>query len=524
VEVTIRGLSVKLRLPRGLRASHIWPMTIISEGWHRHALLTPQQMGEADRLAIAGGVPGIELMENAGRAIADAVSRRWAPQPAVVLCGPGNNGGDGFVAARLLAERGWPARVALLGTVEALRGDAALAAGRWHGAVEPLQPSALDGAALAVDGIFGAGLARPVEGVARAVIEAIDDRRLPVVAIDVPSGVDGATGEVRGIAPRAALTVTFFRKKPGHLLLPGRSYCGDTVLAQIGIPDAVLDRVAPDTAANKPDWWLGAFPWPTLGSHKYSRGHAIVAGGAVMTGAARLAARAAARLGAGLVTVAAPQGAFPIYAAALTGVIVQPIAGLEDFRALLADPRRNAALIGPGATVGDETQDKTLAILAAGKRTVLDADALTSFSDNPETLFSAIRSPCVMTPHDGEFSRLFDTAGSKPERARRAARQSGAVILLKGADTVIAAPDGRVAINANAPPQLATAGSGDVLAGMVLGLLAQGMEPFAAAAAAVWIHGAAASRFGPGLISEDLLELVPTVLKGLAGQVRQNFT
>jgi NAD(P)H-hydrate epimerase len=498
-------------------------MTVTSEGWRRQALLTPQQMSEADRLTIAGGTPGMELMENAGRVVADAVSRRWAPQPVVVLCGPGNNGGDGFVAARRLAERGWPTRIALLGSVAALRGDAALAAGRWQGAVEPLELAALGGAALVVDGIFGAGLARPVEGVARAVIGAINERQLPVVAIDVPSGVDGASGEVRGIAPRATLTVTFFRKKPGHLLLPGRSHCGDIVVGQIGIPDGVLKRITPDMVANEPDWWLGTFPWPILESHKYTRGHAVVAGGAVMTGAARLAARAAARLGAGLVTVAAPEAAFPIYAAALTGVIVHPAAGLEDFRAFLADPRRNAALIGPGAGVGSETRDKTLAILAAGKRAVLDADALTSFAESPEVLLSAIRSPCVMTPHEGEFSRIFDTASSKLGRARCAARQSGAVILLKGADTVIASPDGRAAINANAPPQLATAGSGDVLAGMVLGLLAQGMEPFAAAAAAVWIHGAAASRFGPGLISEDLLDLTPTVLKDLAGRASPEF-
>src|SRR5271168_133232 len=469
-------------------------MSVTTKGWRKRALLTPQQMGEVDRLTIAGGIPGIVLMENAGRGVADAISRHWAPPPLVVLCGPGNNGGDGFVAARVLAERGWPVRVALLGAVAALRGDAAEAAARWQGAVEPLTPAALDGAALVVDGIFGAGLTRPVEGTARAVIEALDERRLPVVAIDVPSGVDGATGEVRGAAPRAATTVTFFRQKPGHLLLPGRSLCGEIVLVQIGIPDAVLDRVIPDTAANEPQWWLAGFPRPRLESHKYTRGHALVAGGAAMTGAARLAAKSAARTGAGLVTLAAPEAAFPVYAAALTGVIVHPVAGLEDFEALLADKRRNAVLIGPGAGVGAETRDKTLATLAAEKRAVLDADALTSFADDPGTLFSAIRSPCVMTPHEGEFARLFDATGSKPERARRAARQSGAVVLLKGADTVIAAPDGRVAINANAPPELATAGSGDVLAGIVLGLLAQGMEPFAAAAAAAWMHGDAAGR------------------------------
>jgi NAD(P)H-hydrate epimerase len=492
-------------------------MTISPEAWRRHVLLTPAQMGEADRLAIAGGLPGIELMETAGRKIADAISRRWPPRPVVVLCGPGNNGGDGFVAARLLAERGWPVRLALLGSVAALLGDAARAAARWPGVVEPLAPAALDGAGLVVDSIFGAGLARPVEGMARAVIEAIEKRQLPVVAVDVPSGIDGASGEVRGIAPCAAVTVTFFRKKPGHLLLPGRSCCGETVLEQIGIPDSAVDRIASDMVENAPDWWLDAFPRPGLETHKYARGHALVAGGAVMTGAARLAARAAARLGAGLVTVAAPEPAFPIYAAALTGVIVHPIGDIEEFQGFLADRRRNAALIGPGAGVGAETRARTLAILGAGKRAVFDADALTSFAEDPETMFSAIRSPCVMTPHAGEFSRLFDTTGDKPERARRAARQSGTVVLLKGADTVIAAPDGRVSINANAPPQLATAGSGDVLAGIVLGLLAQGMEPFAAAAAAAWIHGAAACRFGHGLVAEDLIEAIAPVLQDLLG-------
>jgi NAD(P)H-hydrate epimerase len=473
-------------------------------------------MGEADRLTIAAGIAGIVLMEKAGLGVADVVSRRWPLQPLVVLCGPGNNGGDGFVAARVLAERGWPVRLALLGSVTALHGDAAEAAASWKGVIEPMTPAALDGATLVVDGIFGAGLTRPVDGAVRAVIEALGERRLPVVAIDVPSGVDGASGEVRGIAPQATATVTFFREKPGHLLLPGRSYCGEITLVQIGIPEPVLDRVIPDTAADEPLWWLDGFPRPSLKSHKYTRGHALVAGGETMMGAARLAAKSALRTGAGLVTLAAPEASFAIYAAALTGVIVHPVAGLDDFRALLADKRRNAMLIGPGAGVDAETREKTLAALEAGKRAVLDADALTSFADDPETLFSAIRSPCVMTPHEGEFARLFDPAGSKPERARRAARQSGAVIVLKGADTVIASPDGRVAINANAPPELATAGSGDVLAGIVLGLLAQGMEPFAAAAAAVWIHGDAARRVGPGLISEDVIEALVPVLRDLA--------
>jgi ADP-dependent NAD(P)H-hydrate dehydratase / NAD(P)H-hydrate epimerase len=500
-----------------------------STGWTGQTLLTPSQMGEADRLTIAGGVPGTVLMENAGRAVADAVSRRWAPRPVAVLCGPGNNGGDGFVAARVLAERGWTVRLGLLGERAALRGDAAWAASGWQGTVEPLGTAVLDGAELVIDALFGAGLSRAIDGVAAEIIVALSERELPVIAVDVPSGIDGASGEVRGVAPQAVLTVTFFRRKPGHLLLPGRLRCGETLVAQIGIAPGVLGAIMPDTAANHPKCWLGDFPFPEAAGHKYSRGHALVAGGAVMAGAARLAARAAARVGAGLVTVAAPAAAFQIYAAALTGIIVAPAADAAAFDALLADKRRNAALIGPGAGTAPETRDRTLAILRAGKRAVLDADALTVFADRPADLFNAIRGPCVLTPHEGEFARLFDPAGDKLERARRAAKASGAVVLLKGADTVIAAPDGRAAINENAPPTLATAGSGDVLAGIAAGLLAQEMPAFEAACAAAWLHGAAARRFGAGLVAEDLIESLPAVLAQLtelahtAGATRVDF-
>jgi len=490
-------------------------MTSLSPAWCRRALLLPHEMGEADRLTIAGGVPGIALMENAGRAVADAVARRWPVRPAVVLCGPGNNGGDGFVAARILLARGWPVRLALLGERAALTGDAALAAERWPGPVEPLADSLLDGAALVIDALFGAGLARPIDGIAAAIIAALEERGLPVVAVDMPSGIDGASGAVRGGAPHARLTVTFWRRKPGHLLLPGREHCGETLVAPIGIAAAALDRVGPSVVANHPDWWLDAMPWPRPEGHKYGRGHALIVGGAAMTGAARLAARAALRLGAGLVTVAAPEAAFPIYATALTGIIVQPADDLDAFQRLLADPRRTAALIGPGAGVGPETRDKTLAILAAGKRAVLDADALSVFADDPPALFATVKSDCVMTPHEGEFARLFDTSGSKLERARRAARQSGAVVLLKGSDTVVAAPDGRAAINENAPPDLATAGSGDVLAGMVLALLVQGMPAFEAASAAVWLHADAARRVGTGLVAADVIAALPATVAAL---------
>jgi NAD(P)H-hydrate epimerase len=481
------------------------------------ALLTPTEMAAADRAAIAAGISGIELMENAGRAVAAAIAERWYVRPITVLCGPGNNGGDGFVAARRLAAAGWPVRLGLLGEVARLGGDAAHHAMRWRGTVEPLASEILDGAALVVDAVFGAGLSRPLDGAARAVIEALTARKLATVAVDVPSGVDGATGAVNGAAAPAVLTVTFFRKKPGHLLLPGRVLCGEIVCADIGIPADVLERIAPKTWENVPALWRDAYPWPQLDGHKYRRGHALVAGGAVMTGAARLAARAAARIGAGLVTVAAPSVAWPVYAAALSGVIVQPVARAEEFAALLADTRRNAILLGPGGGTGEAMRHNVLAALATKRAVVLDADALTVFAERRDELFAAIVGPCVMTPHEGEFARLFTLAGDRLSRARAAAAQSKAVVLLKGADTVIAAPDGRAIINANAPPDLATAGSGDVLAGLVTGLLAQGLEPFRAAAAACWIHGEAATIFGPGLVAEDIIESVPAALRGLKG-------
>ena len=476
-------------------------------------LLTPSEMGAMDKAAIASGISGPHLMENAGRAVAEAVSARWSPRPVLVLCGPGNNGGDGFVVARRLRASGWDVRLALFGDRTRLTGDAAFHAGLWEGTIEPFSPAMLADRPLVIDAIFGAGLARDIEGEVALAIGMLIATDCDICAVDVPSGLDGATGAVRGIAAPARLTVTFFRKKPGHLLLPGRELCGETVCADIGIPDRLLADSGAACWENGPDLWQ--FPWPEMSGHKYSRGHTLILGGALLTGAARLAAMAAMRIGAGLLTVAAPRTAWSVYAASLTSAMVQPIKDADDFGALLSDTRRNAILLGPGAGLGDETQTATLAALATERAVVIDADALTSFAGNPAMLFEAIRGPCVLTPHEGEFARLFPAKGDKLSRARAAAAQSGAVVLLKGADTVIASTDGRAVINSNAPPTLATGGSGDVLSGMITGLLAQGMAPFEAACAAAWMHGEAAASFGPGLIAEDLPGLIPGVLRSL---------
>jgi NAD(P)H-hydrate epimerase len=480
------------------------------------ALLDVNQMGEADRLTVVAGTPSNLLMENAGGSVAQAIIKRWSARPVTIMCGPGNNGGDGFVTARHLVEAGWSVRLALLGAREGLKGEAHHHAERWRGAVEPLTPAALEGAELVVDAIFGAGLSRALEGPAEETLAAAAQKGTPIVAIDVPSGVMGDTGEVLG-AVAVVLTVTFFRKKPGHLLLPGRLLCGEVIVTDIGTPPSVLDTIMPKTFENDPALWLAHLPRPKSGGNKYSRGHALISGGYPMTGAARMAARAAARAGAGLTTIAVTEIALPIYAAALTSIMVRPIAAPADFDRLLEDRRISAFLIGPGAGVGEETRSRALAMLGSGRATLLDADAITSFQDDPEALDRAIVDACVVTPHEGEFKRVFDASGDKLQRTRAAARRSGAIIVLKGADTVIAAPDGRAIINANAPPTLATAGSGDVLSGIVLGLLAQGMEPFLAAAAAVWLHGAAAVAFGPGLIAEDLPDLLPSVFRRLQG-------
>jgi NAD(P)H-hydrate epimerase len=482
------------------------------------------QMAEADRLTIAEGTAGVVLMQNAGEAVAEEIMQRWSPCRVCVLCGPGNNGGDGFVVARVLAAADWPVRIALLGPYDRLAGDAKSHAARWTGPIEVLAPAAIAEAELVVDAIFGSGLSRALEENVALTLAAVGRRGVPLIAVDVPSGVMGDTGESCG-AVAAQCTVTFARKKPCHVLLPGRDLAGDVVVADIGTPSSVLDGIAVDTWENDPALWRCELPRPASGGNKYSRGHALLVGGYPMTGAARMAARAAARAGAGLTSIAVPDIALPIYAAALTSIMVHPLSRPEDFTQLLGDARYTALLIGPGAGVNEATRSRALAMLQTRRAVLLDADAISVFAERVGELAGAIHGPCILSPHEGEFTRLFGgaaigaagiaAAGDKLARARSAARTSGAIIVLKGSDTVIAAPDGRAIVNSNAPANLATAGSGDVLSGVILGLLAQGMDAFLAAAAGVWLHGAAAGDFGPGLLAEDLPDLLPGVLRRL---------
>jgi ADP-dependent NAD(P)H-hydrate dehydratase / NAD(P)H-hydrate epimerase len=462
----------------------------------RTALLTPTQMGQADQAAADRGHPGPALMEAAGRAVARAIQRHIGRCRVLVLAGPGNNGGDGYIAARLLAQQGWPVRLAALAPPRD-GSDAAGAARLWHGPAVAFTPEEANRADVVVDAVFGAGLTRPVDGLAAETLKAA--RR--IVAVDVPSGLDGATGLALGYAPTAELTVTFFRLKPGHLLLPGRDLCGRIELADIGIPDAVLDAIAPNTAANLPNLWR--LPQLTAESHKYTRGHVTVVGGASMTGAARLAAEAARRAGAGMVTIAA-RGAADIYRSGEPGLLVSE----ADIATLLRDERRKVWVCGPGLGP-DEARAVFPALIAANRAVVGDADVFSAFTGDPDALAGA----AVLTPHAGEFARVFGApANDRLSAARAAAARTGAVVLLKGADTIIAAPDGSAAINLSAPPWLATAGAGDVLSGIIAGLLAQGMAARDAAAAGAYLHGRAATLAGPGLLVEDLLPALIRVL------------
>lgn len=490
-------------------------------------LLTTAEMASADRLAPAGGTPSLVLMENAGRAVADEAGLMVGPGASVaVVCGPGNNGGDGFVAARHLAQRGYAVRLFLLGGQPRLSGDAAVMAARFQGDIrtcDGLADTCRGWAGLIVDAIFGAGLSRAASGEAAAAIEAMNGAGKPILAVDVPSGLDGTTGGAIGPVVRATRTVTFFRRKPGHLLLPGRALCGGVALYDIGLPASVLSEIRPQAAANGRPLWQAHFPALSIVSHKYTRGHAVVvSGGIEMSGAARLCARGALRIGAGLVTVAAPPDALVAHASQLNAILLKAGQAPHELARLLADRRYKAVCIGPGLGLGDPAFERVVAVLESQAAAVLDADALTASAANPDRLFVEIardrRRPVVLTPHEGEFKRLFPAAtGSKLDRARAAAVLSGAVVVLKGPDTIIAAPDGRAAINENAPPILATAGSGDVLAGFVTGLVSQGMPAWEAACAAVWVHGECANAFGPGLIAEDLPEVLPSVLRQFGG-------
>ena len=479
----------------------------------------------ADSFANANDVAGITLMEHAGRAVMQAIIKRWAPRPVLVLCGPGNNGGDGFVVARHLAANGWSVDVALLADASVYTGDAAAMLAKWTGRTLPMESADPSRYALIIDAIFGAGLSRPLSGSVLQLAHKLNGLDAPLVAIDVPTGVFGDTGDDGGGGFKADLTVTFHRLKPAHVLEPGRSLCGQVVLADIGIPEGWADDISADAELNAPSLWT-RLPHSDPGHlHKHDKGRlCVVSGASTSTGAARLAASAGLRAGAGLVTLLSPPSALQVNAAHLTTVMLDRFEDAESLIDALEARRATATVIGPGCGVGESTRKLVIAAAAREGSLVLDADALTSFEDDPGNLFSHLRSHDVLTPHEGEFRRLFPDlcpdGRSKIERTRMAAKRAGCVVLYKGPDSVIAAPDGLVRVNTHAGVHLATAGTGDVLAGMIGGLLARGFSSFDAASIGAWVHGEAGIRLGAGLIASDLPDVLPDIFADLSRRRR----
>jgi ADP-dependent NAD(P)H-hydrate dehydratase / NAD(P)H-hydrate epimerase len=514
-----------------------------AEGREVTELLSSAQMRAIERAAIdSGRVSGLELMERAGQGVVDAILGEWpelaaAPGSAVVLCGPGNNGGDGFLIARALAERGWDVTVHAL--AETATGDAGAMRTRWEArgttaALAEFDPASITPGKLIIDALFGTGLGRPVgNDVWRPLAEA-QARGARLVAVDILSGLCSDSGRIRaeaGFLDRPAdLTVTFQSRKLGHALAPGAELSGPVRVVPIGIELELSDYLRDHGAEVVRAARIDAAVAVKGQGHKYSHGHALVlSGGPGKGGAARLAARAALRIGAGLVTLGCPPAALIENAARLDAVMLRPLRDARALADLLADSRLKALCLGPGLGTDARAEGLVAAALESRRAAVLDADALTLLARRP-ALSAALHPGCVLTPHAGEFARLAPelaeaikaepaegAAVSKVDAVRAAAAQLGCTVLLKGADTVIAAPDGACAVNAafgaEGAPWLATAGAGDVLAGMIAGLLARGFAPFAAAESAACLHLACARRFGPGLIAEDLPEMLPAVLR-----------
>lgn len=503
-----------------------------------HELMTPDQMGKADALTIARGTPGTVLMERAGQAVANAAMAMVQPKAKILLlCGPGNNGGDGYVAARLLDDTSYGVTVIALGDADSLSGDAAWAFEKWalQKRTDPThQDTDFEAHDLIIDALFGAGLTRALDGKAAALVERANKAPCPILSVDLPSGVDGRTGHTRGPTVQAARTITFHHMKPGHALYPGRGLCGTVEVADIGLDPAAAHEAG--YIAQLTGRYLAHRREPICGNtHKFAKGHALVVGGPPeKAGAGFLAASAALRAGAGLTTLAAPKAVVEGSIGLHPSLMRAQCESATDLARLLTNPKLSSCVLGPGLPPNENTRQMVYAALASQVAVVLDAGALTAFTGMGEVLFQQIdarAAPTVLTPHEGEFARLFaksDASRSKVEKAQAAAAKSGAVLVLKGADSVIAHPNARpdcTFVNGNAPPWLATAGSGDVLAGLVAGLLAgllampensgdpQSLTEMVALG--IWLHGQAGQVAGPALVASDLEPALRDVLASI---------
>jgi len=478
-------------------------------------IFSNEESQKIDVKAIASGISGECLMENAGRAVVDQILKRWQPKEVVVLCGPGNNGGDGYIIARLLNEINWSVKVLTIIDPSQLEGDAKVASLKWTGDVVLLnEEQDYLHAELIIDCLYGTGLSRPLDKETVELINYYKSLKTKVVSVDLPSGVHGNTGEVLGTAIEADLTVTFCNLKRAHFLLPGKELCGEIVVVDIGIPKQIINQIDFLTFWNQPIAWINSFPIPQSNTHKYIRGHTFIIGGdRYSTGAARLAAEASLRIGAGAVSIIAERNALDVYAKHLTAVMLEPS---EKLQSIIANTNLKSFVIGPGTGLGKYTESCLDKILESNSPCVIDADALSIIARKPDYFFPKLHADCILTPHEGEFTRMFDNSHDKLTSCQSSVAKTGANVVFKGSDTIIAAACGKkISINNNAAPWLATAGSGDVLGGLIAGLQSQGMPSFEAACAGVWLHGELGTKLGLGLISEDISKSLPKLLQDL---------
>ncbi len=495
------------------------------------------EMQSADKLAIKSGISGIFLMEQAGSRVASHVERLCnGPCRVCILAGPGNNGGDAFVIARLLRQRAYKIDMHLLctkrGQIEDDKTDAQFMKKKWEkngGITHQLITktdfkSKISSYDLIIDGLFGAGLSRDIQEPLAAIIEEINHSKTPVLAIDVPSGLNGDSGQIMGTAIKATYTSSFYRPKQGHYLYPGREICGELYIDNIGIPERVNEELSVNQHINTPEQWSSIGRSKQQNSHKYNHGSVMVVSGAkTMRGAAVLSSNAAMRAGAGLVTIAEAKDDLEVHPrsfAAIMQIEVPKTDSQEEWAKVQKQKKVSATLIGPGCLPNEETKNRVLSLIECSERIILDAGAITAFAGVKKKLANALnkrseKEPIsVLTPHEGEFKKLFPEVdmANKVDAAREAAKQLNAIIVLKGPDTVIAAPQGKVLVNINAPSSLATAGSGDVLAGIIVSLASnQELPLYEAAAAAVYIHSECANRIGTELIADDLIDHIAAV-------------
>lgn len=466
-------------------------------------ILTAEQMYRADKETCAKIMPEIQLMENAGFAAACQIARNYHKCPVLVLCGTGNNAGDGLVVARILQQWGWPVEVALTGQEERMSPCAKINAEKFNGFKRQLSFKRLEkmkkNGGLIIDAIFGIGLSRPVQDDIADFFRAVNESNLPCVALDIPSGIHADTGEVLGASLYCDMTITFCRPKIGHFLYPGKEYVGELVVCPIGIPDEIVRQNRPSFYENTPE--LFSLPESSPYHHKYSKGATLIRAGK-MCGAARLAALANRRAGSGLTAVSCTTQAYPVFASDTAGTVIQTADTAQDFSEHVNSSKISAVVIGMGADKKDDTKAFLHLIAASEKPFVADAGALPFIKGIKK------RSHGVITPHAGEFTRLFPELKGKNKlvQALTAAETLGCTVVLKGADTIIASAKGTVAINSVSNFDLATAGCGDVLDGIIGAMLAQGLPPFEAACAGVWLHSRAAEKAGKNMIAEDIID------------------